>query len=285
MRTTSWMLALCALLSIAPAAIGSPIVGTSANTLPQGKFMLDVWATWQEYSRVYEYNLHYDGDAGWIDLADNITSTSASFVPRLLYGVTDWLTLRVAVPLEDRFKDFPDNDGQSASTGLGDIVFDPKVRMYKGESGFPVVSLLVGVRVPTGDTKSDIPLSDGSTDYSVGLAATHKAGDLTAHVCSVYWLNGESESGVNQKDQYVTTVTLEDALNENWSLEWEARATLGQTPANYYRVYACPGISWTDGGKLTVGFSTLVSVAAKGCPAISTYDFDLAPYLRVYYRF
>ncbi len=87
------------------------------------------------------------------------------------------------------------------------------------------------------------------------------------------------------KDQSVTTVTLEDALNENWSFEWEARATFGEDPTKYYRVYACPGIAWTDGGKLTVGFSTLVSVAAKGCPAIGTYDFNLAPYLRVYYRF
>ncbi len=157
MRTAFRMLALSAVLGVAATALGSPIVGTSANTLPKGKFMLDTWWTWQEYTRMYEYNLHYGGDAGWIDLADNITYTSASFVPRLLYGVTDWLTLRVAIPVEDRFKDFPDDEGQSSSTGLGDIVFDPKIRMYKGESGYPVVSLLAGVRLPTGDTKSDIP--------------------------------------------------------------------------------------------------------------------------------
>lgn len=285
MRTASWMLALCILLGVAPAAPGSPIVGTSANTLAKGKFMLDVWGTWQEYSRMYEYGLHYDGDDGWIDLADNISYTSASFVPRILYGATDWLTLRVAVPLEDRFADFPDDDGQASGSGLGDIVIDPKIRMYKGESGYPVVSLLAGVRLPTGDTESDIPLSDGSTDYCAGFAASHAIGDLAAHLCSVYWLNGESESGVDMKNQSVTTVTIEDALNENWTLEWEARATFGETPAKYYRVYACPGIAWNDGGKLTVGLSGVVSVAAKGCPAISTYDFDVAPYLHIYYRF
>jgi hypothetical protein len=50
-------------------------------------------------------------------------------------------------------------------------------------------------------------------------------------------------------------------------------------------VYACPGIAWNDGAKLTVGLSGLVSLAAKGCPAIGTYDFNVAPYLHIYYRF
>jgi hypothetical protein len=285
MRTASRMLALCVLLGVAPVAFGSPIVGTSANTLPKGKFVLDIWATWLEYDKVYNYDLDGQGHAGWIALPDNIAYTSASFVPRLLYGVTDWLTLRVAVPLEDRFTDFPDDEGQATSTGLGDVVIDPKILMYRSESGSQRVSLLAGIRLPTGDTGSDIPLSDGSTDFSAGFAATHKAGDFAAHLCSVYWFNGESESGVDMKDQSITTVTLEDALNANWSLEWEARATLGQDPTKYYRVYVCPGISWTDGGKLTVGLSGLVSVAAKGCPAISTYDFGLAPYFRLNYAF
>jgi hypothetical protein len=227
MRTASWMLALCVLLGMTPAASGAPIVGTSANTLAKGKFMLDVWATWQEYSRVYDYDLDGNDHAGWIDLNDDVSFTAASFVPRLLYGATDWLTLRVALPVEDRFRDFPEEGTQTASTGLGDVVFDPKLRVYKGESGYPVVSLLAGVRLPTGDTDSEIPLSDGSTDYCAGFAATHAIGDLAAHLCSVYWLNGESEGGVDMKDQSITTVTLEDALNENWTLEWEARATLG----------------------------------------------------------
>ncbi len=91
----------------------------------------------------------------------------------------------------------------------------------------------------------------------------------------MYWLNGESESGVDMKDQSITTVTLEDALNENWTLEWEARATFGEDPTKYYRVYVCPGLAWTDGGKLTVGLSGLVSVAAKGCPAIGLVRFRL----------
>jgi hypothetical protein len=285
MRQGSPLLFACVLLAAASVAAGSPVVGTSANTLPQGKFMLDVWGVWQDYTRMYDYDLDGDDHEGWVDLSEDITYSSASFVPRLLYGVTDWLTLRVAVPLEDRFKDFPDAEGQKTATGLGDVVFDPKVLLYKGESGTPVVSALLGVRFPTGDTESEIPLSDGSTDFGGGLALTHKAGRVALHACSVYWLNGESESGVDQKDQSVTTFTFEDALTENWSLLWEGRATFGEDPTKYQRIYACPGVSWTDGGKLTVGLSALFPMTAMGCPAIGVYDFDWAPYLRVYYRF
>jgi hypothetical protein len=298
MTQATWLLTPLVLLTTVCTALGAPIVGTSAGTLPQGKFMLDVWAVWQDFSKDYRYDLSDASGqyAGWEDLSDAKAYTSASFVPRLYYGATDWLTVRLAVPLEDRFRDFPtDEGGQAMSTGLGDMVFDPKMLVYKGESGYPLVSLLAGVRFPTGDTESEIPLSDGSTDFCGGLAATHKAGDLTVHISSVYWLNGEGYMSVDGErrrgdlpDQTTTTLTIEDALSANWSLEWEARATVCTDPDRYYRVYACPGLAWTDGGKLTVGMSGLVSVAGKGCPLLGrsgTLDFNVAPYLRVYYRF
>lgn len=266
-------------------AFASPIVGTSANTLPQGKFMIDLWAAYQSYDREYSYDLHGEGDEGWIDLPDNVTSTTASFVPRLLYGVTDWLTLRIAVPLEDRYKDFPDAEGQDMSTGLGDVIFDPKVLMYESPSGSTKASFLCGVRFPTGDTESEVPLSDGSTDFVAGIALSQKAGDVGVHLCSVYWVNGEAESGVDVRDQSITTLTLEDPLTEDWSLLWEAKATLGQDPSKFYRVSACPGVSWNASERFTIGLSALLSVAAKGCPAITTYDSSWAPFLRVYYRF
>ncbi|MBM3307919.1 MAG: transporter [Candidatus Eisenbacteria bacterium] len=285
MKSGSWTLTVCIVCALCAPAAAAPIVGTSGNVLPQGKFMIDVWATWQEYTRTYSYNLDGNGQEGWVELGDDMALTAASFVPRLLYGVTDWLTIRASLPIEDRFKDFPEADGHAASTGLGDVIVDPKILLYRGRSGYPVASLLTGVRFPTGATDSDFPLSDGSTDFCGGFAVTHAAGSFAAHLCSVYWVNGKAKGGADLKDVSVTTVTVEDALNEHWSLAWEGRATLGEDLGKYYRVYACPGVAWTDGGKLTVGLSALVPVAAKGCPAIGLYDFDWAPYLRVYYRF
>jgi hypothetical protein len=278
-------LALCLVLCGAPHALASPVVGTSANTLPQGEFMIDLWSTWQSYDREYADNLHGDGNPGWEDLPGDITYTSASFVPRLLYGVTDWLTLRVSLPLEDRFRDFPDAEGQATSTGLGDVIVDPKILLYAPESGATKVSLLAGVRFPTGDTTSDVPLSDGSTDFGVGFAWTQKMGDVTGHVCSFYWVNGESEDGIDVRNQSTTTLTIEDPLNADWSLLWEARAWLGEDATKFYRIAACPGVSWNASQRLNVGFSGVISVAAKGCPLITRYDSSWSPYLRAYYRF
>jgi len=266
-------------------AWASPVVGTSANTLPQGKFMVDFWGTWQSYDRMYEDPLHDDGSPGWQDLPADFTSTSASFVPRLLYGVTDWLTLRVALPLEDRFKDFPDADGQLTSAGLGDVIFDPKVLLYASPSGATKVSLLTGVRFPTGDTESEVPLSDGSTDLGAGLSWTQKMGGITGHLTTFYWMNGESESGADLRDQSGTTLTIEDPLNERWSLLWEARAVVGERAAEFYRVAACPGVSWNATPRLTVGVSSVFAVAAKGAQTVTPYDASWAPYLRLYYRF
>lgn len=277
--------AFCLVLPCGRAALASPVVGTSANMLPRGTFMIDLWSAWQSYDREYVDDLHGEGDPGWQDLPGGITYTSASFVPRLLYGVTDWLTLRVAVPLEDRFRDFPDAEGQATSTGLGDVILDPKIRVYASESGATKVSLLTGVRFPTGDTEAELPLSDGSTDIGVGFAWTQKMGDHTGHLMSFYWLNGESESGDDVRNQSTTTLTLEDPLNEDWSLLWEARAWVGEDVTKFYRIAACPGVSWNATERLNVGLASVFSVAGKGCPLITRYDASWSPYLRLYYRF
>jgi hypothetical protein len=206
-------------------------------------------------------------------------------VPRLYYGLVDWLTVRLAVPLEDRFMDFPESSGEGSSTGLGDVVLDPKLQVFRGASGYPRVAILAGVRFPTGDTEGDLPLSDGSTDYLGGAVVTHDIGGIKAHVCATYWFNGEDENGSNLKDYWITSATVESPVSRHWTLLWELKGYIGETPSEFYRLYACPGVSWDSGDRLTVGVSALVSIASTGRLGGARYDYDWAPYFRLYYRF
>jgi hypothetical protein len=277
-------LALLVLLLIAPSSPGSTIVGTSANTLPQGAFMADFWFTIRNFDRSYDENLYGDGSGGWIDLPTDTRITASSFVPRIYYGVTDWFTMRAGIGVEDRYLDLAENGGVSTNTGLGDLVLDPKIQIYRGEGTQPRVSVLAGVRLPTGDTEGSPALSDGSTDYCLGAAVTQPMGRLTGHAMIIYWLNGENDDGVDVRDQWIASAALEDPIGENWTLHWELKGYFGEDISKYYRMYVCPGLSW-NGDRVTVGVSNMVSVAAEGGGGISWVDFDWAPYVRVYYRF
>jgi len=262
--------------SVTVPAAASPVVGCTANTLPRGSFMVDAWFSWRTYTRTMT------GD-GWTEFPPGTNVTDGFFVPRLYYGVTDWLTVRGSLPLVDRFREYESTDGQEANTGFGDVVIDPKIQIYKALEGYPRISLLTGVRFPTGDTDGDPPLSDGSTDYLGGAVVTHRFGTVDAHFSVVYFVNGESENGNGIENEWISSFTVETRVTESWSLLWEAKGYFGERPSERYRIYACPGISWS-GGRLTVGASAMISAISEEMNT-SAVDYDWAPYIRLYYRF
>lgn len=275
---------LASLMAVIPSEVGaSPIVGASANTLPEGEFMLDAWFLWRDFTWSYE-----DSDQRWETLPTSDTRTAGTFMPRLYYGLNDRLTLRIGIPLEDMYSEIFENGNadvepaSSSSTGLGDLVFDPKILVYENNGGSQRVSAIMGVRVPTGDP--DARLSDGSTDVVLGAAATARSGDVAAHVCVTHWFNGDDETGFDVRDQWVGTLTLETAVDELWTLLWEAKGYASSESSTYRRVYACPGLLWS-GERMSIGLSAMVSAYRRGGLGYSTRDFDWAPYVRVYYRF
>jgi hypothetical protein len=261
----------------------SPLVNTSANTLPQGAFMIDVWTIWKDYTQSYTEDLYTEGDDGWLDLPNGSSLVAASFVPRVYYGVTDFFTLRLAVPIEYRYRDFSDESAQS-NTALGDIVIDPKIMIYKGETGYPRVSLLTGVRIGTGDVDGTPTCSDGSTDFVVGGVITHPVGSAMGHAYGTYWFNGENSAGNETKNLWVGGASLEAYVSDQWSLLWEMKGYAGEEPSEYYRLYACPGICY-NGERLTWGVSAIISMMQHGGGGVSYVDYRWAPYFKVYYRF
>jgi hypothetical protein len=250
--------------------------------------MLDTWFMWRSYTREYEQGLQGGSTEGWIDLRAGETRTHATLAPRLIYGVTDRVSIRVGIPIEDRYVDVPadgSGSGSGSATGLGDLVIDPKIQVYRGESGYPRVAILAGVRFPTGDSDGSPSVSDGSTDYVGGAAVTHRMDDATAHACVTYWLNGRSAAGVDIPDLWVGAATIETPIDNSWSLQWEAKAYVGSENSKYRRAYVCPGLAW-NGEHLTLGMSALIPVYGKGVVnAPNRFDFDWAPFVRLYYRF
>ncbi len=279
LRSAIRVTVLLSALIAATAAFASPIVGTTASTIPQGTFMLDTWVSGKSYTRSY-----IDEWGGWIDLPDSSEISAITFSPRLYYGVTDWLTMRVAFPIEYRFTKLAFEDGEDSNIGLGDILLEPKLQFYKSTDGATKAAILATLCLPTGDGDGKPALSDGSTDWAGGLVISQQMGSVGGHAYVVFCLNGESESGVDVKDVWVAAASIEVPVGEGWSLLWEAKGYAGETPSEYYRLYACPGVCWT-GDKITAGLSAMISTVGHGGGGVSWLDYEWAPYLKVYYRF
>jgi hypothetical protein len=269
---------LSALIAASP-AWASPIVGTTANTIPKGTFMLDTWISGKSYTRSYD-----DGWGGWIDLPDSSEISAMTLSPRLYYGVTDWLTMRVAFPIEYRFTKIALEDGEDANVGPGDLLLEPKFQFYRTRDGATKASFLATLRLPTGDTEGKPALSDGSTDWAVGVVVSQQMESLAGHAAVIFTMNGENENGVDAKDFWVASASIEVPIGEGWSLLWEAKGYAGEAPLEYYRLYACPGICWT-GEKVTAGLSAMISTVAQGGGGVSWLDYEWAPYFKIYYRF
>jgi hypothetical protein len=86
-------------------------------------------------------------------------------------------------------------------------------------------------------------------------------------------------------DLWAVNTTIEGAVSDHWSLVGEVIAKFGEDPSEYYRVDLCPGLSWTNRERLTVGLAARLSTWAKGGGGVSWVNYDWAPFLRMYYRF
>ena len=84
-----------------------------------------------------------------------------------IYGVTTDLAVTAVVPWVRQ------EDGDSTSSGLGDISLRAKWRFFRhdGPGTQDALALVFGAKLPTGDDQAVMPLGTGSTDFFGGVAA------------------------------------------------------------------------------------------------------------------
>jgi hypothetical protein len=288
MRKTAIALAAGILLGVTALSSAAPIVGLTANVLPKGKWMMDTWVVYQSYTKTWEDGPWNGG--GWDGAGfPNGGRTFFATVPRVYYGATDWLTIRGWLPYHVRSQDLPGDSNNGTNSGFGDIIIDPKIQIYKSDSGYPRVAILTGVRIPTGETEGIdgdglLCLSTGSWGVSLGAVASGEVGVMKGHIAAAYWFNGQGTGGRDVKEFGIAWLTLEGDITDDWSALWEFKAYVAEPGVDYYRVYACPGFCF-NGEEWTVGFSSMISMWAHGATNYNPYEFDFAPYMRIYYKF
>ncbi|MCK4352670.1 transporter [candidate division WOR-3 bacterium] len=238
-------------------ANASPIVGSSANTLPEGKFMFEAHIMYMNFTESYSND--------WIRFAGDSSFNVVLLLPQFYYGIRDFLTVRLTIPITINNQNF---GVKKKSQGLGDIVLDTKYNFYKE----PKISGFLGLRFPTGDKNAEISLGDGSTDMVGGVLITKRVAPIAYHIKLGYWLNGK---GFDDKIFY--NLTLEKPIFNKWAIVGELD---GSRQGDKYILQFCPGIQYKGITGLTLEASFEIPVTAKG-----GFKYQYAPFIGLIYIF
>lgn len=112
----------------------------------------------------------------------------------IIYGVTEDLSLTIEVPhiIEKKEK-------RGISDGLGEVALRGKYQLFKKDTlgAQDKVSLIYGLKLPTGNEDKKPSLGSGSFDHLFGLSAGHESTTLYGFATGRYLL--KTESGNEEK--------------------------------------------------------------------------------------
>ncbi|MFQ5705723.1 MAG: hypothetical protein ACE5HT_17125, partial [Gemmatimonadales bacterium] len=130
--------------------------------------------------------------------ASAVETTERALHVELLYGVTQDLTLTLALPLVQRKTERSLIPGAGQvdrdATGIGDAVVRAKWRFFHKFSG-PTqyhAAFIGGVKVPLARTSSDPPLGSGSTDFLAGATISRDGLRYYLWTSALVRANGEA---------------------------------------------------------------------------------------------
>lgn len=254
---------------------GSPIIGYDASTITQKSFVLEGHFFYNNYTYRYDYS----GEE-WIEFPSDHSNTQMGLLSEIHYGILDYLTARLTVPLIYHTIDY---GTERKSTGLGDLNFDVKYRLFDGSNKIPIISFMGGMRFPTGDSKADVPLGDGSFDAVGGVLITKKLASWTSHLNGGYWYNGEIEDGYDIEDIMFYDVALEYDLpmKSTVIVELNGYYTMTGDETDYnYLMELCPGFINRHFGKVVFEASVKIPLSSR-----EVLGYDFSPFVGMIYNF
>ncbi len=171
---------MCAILALGPLASSAahahePVFGVGPETIYEGGVGVEV---------------------GW-NFEDEGDERTAVIDTELIYGVTPDFSLTLEVPHVLRRHT---EDG--TRSGLGDMLVRGKLQVWKRDrlNASEKLSLIVGLKLPTGSEHGDVPLGTGSYDPVFGIAAGHESRSWYAFG-SIRYLLRTRHDGLNRGDR------------------------------------------------------------------------------------
>ena len=88
------------------------------------------------------------------------------------------------------------------ASGVGDLVLGVLLKRYENRAAETSnIAITPSIRLPTGSTKGDFPVGDGSTDFGISFSMSMEKANLYQYYDVFYWKNGKGKKGIDEGDE------------------------------------------------------------------------------------
>lgn len=128
---------------------------------------------------------------------------------------------------------------RQSNQGLGDLVLGLPLKHYRNKKAFTDnFSLTPSIRLPTGSSSGDFPISDGSVDIGLSVSYSSESPKYYTLIDLFYWLNREGKHGMHKGDELGLDVNLgyhpyhDNEKNLGVFVMWDMSARYNDRPNN-----------------------------------------------------
>lgn len=165
----------------------------------------------------------------------------------ILYGLTEDLSFTIKVPQIIDHK-----EGDERDSGLGDIQLRGKYQLFRQDTlgAQDKISVILGIKLPTGDEDTEPPLGTGTTDFLFGMSYGHES-RTWYHFITLRYLLRTQDDGFEPGDRffYDASIGYRPWLREY--LEWDFVALL-EMSGEYEFESKLKGHALSDSGGNTI---------------------------------
>jgi len=112
------------------------------------------------------------------------------------------VTLKIPWVYQERVADVDGVATKQKDHGLGDIILGVPLKLYENKTHATYnLGFTPSLRIPSGKTSGDYPLSDGSLDAGLSLSFSHESFKLYQFYDLFYWINNKGRRGQHEGNQ------------------------------------------------------------------------------------
>ena len=126
---------------------------------------------------------------------------------------------------------------RQSKSGLGDLVLGLPLKHYRNKRAFTDnFGFTPSIRLPTGSSSGDFPISDGSVDLGLSFSYSSETPKYYTLIDLFYWLNTEGENGMHEGDELGLDINLgyhpyhSNESNSGVFVMWDVAARYNDDP-------------------------------------------------------
>ena len=128
---------------------------------------------------------------------------------------------------------------RQSNQGIGDLILGLPLKHYRNKMAFTEnFSLTPSIRLPTGSSSGDFPISDGSVDIGLSVSYSSESPEYYTLIDLFYWLNRQGKNGMHEGDEVGLDINLgyhpyhSNDLNMGVFVMWDVTARYNDRPNN-----------------------------------------------------